>query len=104
MVVGNFPDGETSPDTTSASALPHSCPGNQVCMIAATLSAHGIDTGDAALTMTTVRELTAAMARTSSSCGGGSDIESRSLPSVSQSLSVPTTQTTASARRASATA
>ena len=70
-VVGSLPDGATSPDSTSASALPHSSPGNHACRIAGTSPDHGISTGDAAFTTTTVRGFAAATARIKSSCGGG---------------------------------
>src|SRR5689334_15408898 len=103
-VVGSLPDGATSPESTSASACPHSSPANQHCKTAPTCSAQPIATGDAALTTTAVRGLAAATARTSSSCGGGKVMSARSVPSVSQSPSVPTTHTTTSACAASATA
>ena len=60
--------------------------------------------GEPALTTTTVRGLTAATARTSSSCRPGSASDVRSKPSLSTSSLVPTTTTATSLARASSTA
>ncbi len=67
QVVGSRPPGSACPRSTSASAAPPSCPGNQVSSTAATSSRHGSSTGDPALTTTTVFGLAAATARTRSS-------------------------------------
>ena len=78
--------------------------GNQATSTAGTSSIQGSSTGAPAFTTTTVRGLTAATRRTSSSWRPGRARESRSKPSLSTSSVVPTTTTAASASAASATA
>ena len=46
MVVGSLPEALASPESTSASACPHSSPANQHWRIAPTSSAHAMSTGD----------------------------------------------------------
>jgi hypothetical protein len=52
-VVGNLPEGLTSPKRTSAKEFPNSCPGNQHCKIALDWSTQGISQGAPVLRTTT---------------------------------------------------
>ena len=72
-------------DRTSATAATISWPPNQHCSTAPRRPAHDRSTGAPALTTTTVRWLTAATRRISSSCRPGSSKCLRSRPSVSHS-------------------
>ncbi len=104
IVVGRRPDGSSSPKSTSTRASAISWPPNQICSTAGATSAQSLVTTDPELTTTTVRSLAAHTRRISSGWSPGRSIDSRSLPSVSQSRLVPTTSTTASAAVATATA
>ena len=104
IVVGRRPDGSSSPTRTSTRASAISWPPNQAWRTAGATSAQSLVTTDPELTTTTVRPLAAHTRRISSGWPPGRSIESRSLPSVSQSRLVPTTSTTASAVAAAATA
>ena len=103
-VHGRRPPGSASPKSTSATARPPSWPGSQHQSSPGTDPAHERSIGDPATTATTVRGWTATTASISSTCRPGSSSDVRSRPSVSQSLSRPTTTSATSASAAAATA
>ena len=92
-VIGRRPPGSASPGEHVGDARRPSPAAEEGDRTAATSSPRASTTGEPALTMTTVRGLTAATRRTSSSCSPGRAMVVRSSPSVSHSSLVPTTTT-----------
>src|ERR1700712_4786914 len=66
-LIGSLPDGLTSPNSTSATAEPCSCPPYQASMTEDTLLNHGVNTGPPVARTTTVCALTLATASISRS-------------------------------------
>src|SRR3954452_2774190 len=100
-VIGNLPDGLTSPNRTAAIALPFSWPGYHASTTPATLPIHGIRAAPPVLSTTTVLGLAAATALISRFWSPGSARLGLSPPSVRRSL---TNTTATSALLAASTA
>ena len=103
-VVGNLPDGLTSPDKISTKAFPNSWPANHVCTMALALFAQGIWTGEPVLIIKVVFWLASNIASINLFWLEGKLKSALSFPSVSQSELVPTTNITSSALAAVSTA
>ena len=88
--VGSFPEGFTSPNKISKSALPYSCPANQVWIIAFAFLAHGILIGDPVLITRVVFSFTSKIDSINLFWFAGKLKSALSFPSVSQSEFVPT--------------
>src|SRR5207248_5165695 len=100
-VTGSLPDGLTSPNSTSAMALPSSWPLYQASRTPPALSTHGMVTAEPVCSTTTVRGFAPATAEMRSFCVPGRAMSARSPPSPLELLA---NTTATSAFRAAATA